>query len=219
MRKLRKLTIPSILQEKQKEWTEEFIKDYTNGKKDSSSRYRYRDDKIKEVLKTETSNKCVYCESKIGHNTPGDIEHIVPTSKSLELHYDWENLTMACTECNRRKNDFYKTGDDFLNPYCHDVEKRLIAVGPIIFWLPGDKTAEITVKILEFNNNKRLELILQKTEKLKEVQERVERYVNETNTILKAVLKEDLISLADIKSEYSFAILQYLINLRILISE
>ena len=40
-----------------------------------------RDKSIKEQILKETHGKCVYCESKISHVCPGDIEHILPKNK------------------------------------------------------------------------------------------------------------------------------------------
>ncbi len=121
MRKIQKLQIPEILASNSAKWLSEYIED----KSSSNRRYRYRETDIKNQLKQETADKCVYCESKIGHNTPGDVEHKIPSSKNINLHFDWNNLTIACTECNRRKNDYYEEGIEFLDPYEDDVEVLL----------------------------------------------------------------------------------------------
>ena len=92
------------------------------------------------TLKEETGFKCVYCESKIGHNTPGDIEHKIPSSKDEDQHFAWNNLTIACTECNRRKNDYYVIGNEFLDPYSDDVENVLEHHGPLVYWKNSEGT-------------------------------------------------------------------------------
>ena len=135
MRKLEKLPCPKILSDNFDVWTEEFLADTTS----STKKYRYRNPAIKEVLKNETGWKCVYCESKIGHNTPGDVEHKIPSSKAEGLHFDWDNLTVACGECNRRKNDHYEVGQEFLDPYIDDVEHEIEHYGPVVGWRNGDE--------------------------------------------------------------------------------
>src|SRR5687767_14822167 len=101
MRKVSKHAEPDVLQTNHQEWTDAYLADPGNATK----KYRYRHPEIKSALKEETADKCVYCESKIGHNTPGDVEHMTPSSVQPQHHFAWSNLTIACTECNRRKND------------------------------------------------------------------------------------------------------------------
>ncbi|WP_353254502.1 hypothetical protein [Salinisphaera sp. PC39] len=93
MRNLDKLQEPAVLEEYSAQW----LQDYVENPGSSNKKYKYRHPDIKKQLKDETGFKCVYCESKIGHNTPGDIEHKVPSSRDIELHFFWENLTIACT--------------------------------------------------------------------------------------------------------------------------
>jgi hypothetical protein len=71
------------------------------------------------------NDKCAYCETVIGSNQPGDVEHYRPkgrlrdhTSKVVRvkvrntemdhpgywwLAYDWLNLLPSCIDCNRRR--------------------------------------------------------------------------------------------------------------------
>jgi uncharacterized protein (TIGR02646 family) len=133
MRNLTKLEEPAVLAANAALWLEEFLPDQTN----KTKRYRYRHADIKSTLRAETSDKCVYCESKLGHSAPGDIEHKVPSSKVPQLHFDWANLTLACQECNRRKNAFYLEHDGFLDPYVDDVEAMLEHHGPVVMWRTG----------------------------------------------------------------------------------
>jgi len=120
MRKLLKLEEPYELREMRPYWEKKVAE---NGSDYYKTKYRAKP--IKRRLKKETHNKCVYCESKIGHNTPGDVEHKVPVSLNEDGRFEWKNLTIACTECNRRKNDYYDEEKMFLDPYVDDVENLL----------------------------------------------------------------------------------------------
>jgi len=206
MRAINKKPKPQVLVDNEGSWLTAFKADQSN----STKKYRYRDKQIKEALKEETGYKCVYCESKIGHNTPGDIEHKIPSSKNIDLHFTWSNLTIACTECNRRKNDYYEEGSEFLDPYSDDVEQLVEHHGPIVYWKAGSTRAEITIRLLELNSKSRMPLILNKMEKLEEVSNLFERYESEPNETLKSLLKRKLIEMTETNSEYSGMILEVL---------
>jgi 5-methylcytosine-specific restriction endonuclease McrA len=199
MRNLEKKSKPQVLEENENNW----LTDYKADRSNSTKRYRYRDRQIKDLLKDETGFKCVYCESKIGHNTPGDIEHKIPSSKNIDLHFSWGNLTIACTECNRRKNDYYQEGAEFLDPYVDDVDQLVEHHGPIVYWQAGSTRAEISIRFLELNSENRLPLILRKMEKIEEVSNLFERYQSEQNETLKVLLRKKLIEMTETPSEYS----------------
>jgi HNH endonuclease len=199
MRKLEKLPCPEILSDNFDGWTAEYLADKTN----STKKYRYRHPSIKDVLKNETGWKCVYCESKIGHNTPGDIEHKIPSSKVENLHFAWGNLTVACGECNRRKNDYYEEGDEFLDPYVDDVENAIEHYGPVVGWRNGNERAEITVKTLELDTVVRFSLISRKIEKIEELNNVVERYAKEQNPTIRILMRKKIERMMDKTSEYS----------------
>jgi hypothetical protein len=84
MRCITKLDEPEILKNNKQQWLQDYICDEDN----SYKKYKYRHADIKQRLKDETGYKCVYCESKIGHNTPGDIEHKEPSSKFRDKHFE-----------------------------------------------------------------------------------------------------------------------------------
>lgn len=207
MRNLKKLEEPFELAEMKLYWQKKVAE---NGSDYYKTKYRTKP--IKKRLKEETHNKCVYCESKIGHNTPGDVEHKIPVSLNKNGRFEWQNLTIACTECNRRKNDYYDEDKMFLDPYSNDVENLLQHAGPFVFAMPGNEVAEISVGILELSEiEKRLELFAQKVSKLKEVKNLMERVVSVNNPHLKKMLLNDLLSMENNSSEYS-AMVQSLIN-------
>jgi 5-methylcytosine-specific restriction endonuclease McrA len=205
VRCLEKLSCPSVLIENQQNW----LKDYLQDKNNNTHKFRYRHPDIKAQLKAETGWKCIYCESKIGHNTPGDIEHKNPSSKVIELHFEWINLTIACTECNRRKNDYFNSEIGFLDPYNDDVEGTIEHHGPMVTWVSGNRQAEISIKILELNTDKRLALIVRKFEKLNEFFGLLERWHQEEG-LLKNLLWKDIEDRVDRFSEFSGMLLSVL---------
>ena len=199
MRRLKKVTCPDILEQYGQQWLEEFLEDTGN----TTKRYRYRHPSIKGPLKEETYGKCAYCESKIGHNTPGDVEHIKPVSRFLEDIFIWENLTIACTECNRRKRDYYDENCMLVNPYIDDVEAMIVHLGPFVAWEVGNRRAEITVRRLELDSYARIELIGRKIEKIEEIKNLLERIEGMTGGPLRELLELKLREQTGVGAEFS----------------
>jgi uncharacterized protein (TIGR02646 family) len=209
MRNISKLSPPQVLIDSKEEWDTKV--------QEARSEYninRYRNADIKTTLLNETNNKCVYCESKIGHNCPGDIEHKIPKSRRLDLIFEWSNMTIACNECNRRKGEYYETSCMFLDPNSDDVENSLQHIGPIVFSQPGMKRSEITVKLLELNSFVRKALIARKIERLQFIKNLVERIVNENDTTVKQFLLDDLYEYCDSSSEFSAMVKTYISELQ-----
>lgn len=165
---------------------------------------KYRSVPIKRCLMEETKSKCAYCESKVGHNTPGDVEHKVPVSVQEIGRFAWDNLTIACTECNRRKCDYFDRAKPFADPYAHDVETNFIHVGPCVFPKPGDETAEVTVRVLELGEvDRRQQLFSRKVTVIKAVQNLMARIVEAKSGPLQELLIADLRAMAEPVAEYS----------------
>ena len=198
MRKLSKLQKPAILEQNEQAWLDAVAENPS-----ATNKTRYRHEDIKSRLIEETGEKCVYCESKMRPVTPSHIEHKVPASKDEARRFDWPNLTIACPECNRRKGDFYDAHDNFIDPYVDDVETRVTHRGPIVGWLPGDASAELSVKFLGLDGYERVDIILKKVEKINEIDDLVERYHQQQGKALGPIIRKRLADKAASKAEYS----------------
>ncbi len=73
-----------------------------------------RDDDLRMALEGLFRRKCAYCESRVGTESPGEVEHYRPHGAVAErpdhagyywLAYTWTNLYWACTYCNQRRRD------------------------------------------------------------------------------------------------------------------
>ena len=162
MRSLTKGSVPAILASQGKKWLQEYVDDPES----ETKRFKYRHPDIKEALRIETGWKCVYCESRIGHSSPGDVEHKIPSSEVRERHFEWDNLTVACTECNRRKGSYYSEELPFIDPYVDPVETDVLHSGPLVSWRPGAARAELSVRMLEMHGLQRPQLVQQKIDVL-----------------------------------------------------
>lgn len=198
MRNVPKTAEPPLLQAHSAQWLADYVASPTPFR-----RYKYRKKPIKDALVAETDNKCVYCESRIGHNTPGDVEHKVPSSVDVNRHFDWSNLTIACTECNRRKNDYFDALKPFLDPNFDNVESRVVHYGPIVGWAIGDAPSEITVRTLQLHSDHRNILLKRKIEKIAEVNDKVARLIAETGKPLEPIIRAELRAMTERSAEYS----------------
>ncbi len=99
--------------------------EYDQGKRtfesDSFDKKVYGHQTVKQALILMQHGKCCYCESKIKHICPGDVEHYRPKAEYRQQHndaiqkpgyywlaYTWDNLLLSCERCNRqyKKNLF-----------------------------------------------------------------------------------------------------------------
>lgn len=205
MRNIPKSQPPRVLVDSRLEWEAA-----VGANPSEHNKNRYRHEEIKAALIKETASKCVYCESRIGHNCPGDIEHKIPKSERLDLIFDWFNMTIACNECNRRKRDYYKETCMFLDPNRDDVEAMTIHIGPIVFSTPGNTRSENTLKLLQVDRpDRRPALIAQKWEKLEAVRNLVERIASIKEPTLKQCLIAELGEDCQREAEYSAMIKAY----------
>ncbi len=199
MRKIVKSPEPQALIDNKDSW-----KSTLENNPSAHNRNKYRHPDIKRALVDETYNKCVYCESKIGHNCPGDTEHKIPKSARPDLTFEWDNMTIACSECNRRKSDYYDQACMFLDPNTDNVEDLVRHLGPFVYNKPGNKRSEVTIRILELNSNTaRNALIGRKIEKLESTNLLIERIAVEDNAIIKDFLHKLLSESYHISAEYS----------------
>jgi hypothetical protein len=207
VRQITKGDVPTILAENHAVWLSEYLANTSS----ETFRYRYRAQEIKEALRRETGWKCVYCESKIGHNTPGDVEHKVPSSKDRSLHFTWSNLTVACGECNRRKGDYFEVGAPFLDPYIDPVEEWLLHLGPIVYWVPANARAEFAVRTLSLDSTERAQLIQRKLDILEKARALTELIAVDTDDQLLMLRKDELNRMQDSAAEYSAMVRAYVL--------
>ena len=80
----------------------------------------FRSTKVKDILQKQQHNKCCYCEAKHSVTSAARIDHFRPKSAVRQckgstrvypgyywLAYSWNNLLLACEECNMRKSDYF----------------------------------------------------------------------------------------------------------------
>lgn len=115
---------PKILLESGKKEIDTLCEDYSKSKADyESGKLKFNFKKsiyggatVKNALIKAQKDKCFICESKISHNSYGDVEHFRPKGGSFQsedekemkvpgyywLAYVWNNLFLSCMLCNQR---------------------------------------------------------------------------------------------------------------------
>lgn len=166
----------------------------------------YRDRTVKAAIRQETCDKCAYCESKVTHTYPGDVEHIIPKSVKSDLMLDFYNLTFSCSTCNNNKLDYYSEEAPIIDPYKDDPENHLFACGPLIMYKPGDTIGYITRQKLDLN---RMPLIERRKERLESVNRLLDQVARTHNKTHRQILIEELYRECDKCKEYSLVVRAY----------
>ena len=135
---------------------------------------------IRRVLETIQNGKCCYCESKPLATSSGRIDHFRPKGAVRQykggdrirpgyywLAYRWDNLVLACEECNLKKSDCFPLRDPEQRARNHleglDKESPLllnpyVAAEPSVHLAfdgaacqPRTECGRVTVALLELN--------------------------------------------------------------------
>ena len=198
MIKLTKCDEPRVLVENGQSWKVEYIAGVETGNLTDSQRYRYRHPDIKEALRTETHEKCAYCESKISHVHPGEIDHIFPISHRPDLCVEWNNLTLVCSECNRRKSDYYNEKEPLINPYVDEPSEHLFFFGPLV--LHRSAMGFRTRKKIDLS---RTQLFERKQERIEQLNMLVQEWRKMPNGPTRQFLREEIMQYASDDAEFA----------------
>lgn len=172
------------------------------------SRYNYGP--LKDIIVRETSGKCVYCESKILMNQPGELDHMVPKSKFISDKdangiYNYSNLTLSCNICNNTKKSL-GTNYPLLSPYTNKPERHIYFVGPMIF----HHTPEGRKLILSLNLDQRDDLVTNLRRRLREIDILIKDLERERDEEIKTIIRRRLKRESLKDKEYSLAVFNFL---------
>ncbi|EIT7146298.1 HNH endonuclease [Vibrio vulnificus] len=163
----------------------------------------YKHPTNKEALKNASSDKCMYCESKISHIDFAHIEHYKPKAedKFPELEFEWSNLGYACPKCNNNKSDKFHTDFPYIDPYSEEPSEFFLAHGSWIFVKQGSERADLTIREIGLN---RPDLLEKRLEKITEIQNAITACYRTKNQVLRDMALEELRKEAEPDKEYSF---------------
>jgi uncharacterized protein (TIGR02646 family) len=120
MRHLKRLPEPEILSQKKQEWTRSFVSSGKN--RPDNSKYAHKS--IQESLNAMSFHKCFYCERTL-KGAPKEIDHYMEVAEVPEAAFEWENLYLACYECNGKFSNKVIPNTETLNP-CVDSDEEIM---------------------------------------------------------------------------------------------
>lgn len=97
MRFINRLPKPDILVQREDTWREKFLK--SKNVRPNNKQYAYPE--IRSTLNTMSFHKCFYCERKL-KDVPQEVDHFIEVSERKDLAFDWDNLYLACDNCNNK---------------------------------------------------------------------------------------------------------------------
>lgn len=118
MRHFKRLPAPQILSDKKEEWTQKFLQG-TKPRPDSS---KYAHEEIRGTLNAMSFHKCFYCERKL-KGIPKEVDHYAEVAEAREKAFEWENLCLACSDCNKKLPNRSIPNHETLNPCVHSDEE------------------------------------------------------------------------------------------------
>jgi hypothetical protein len=208
MIKLTKRVLPPPLKAKVDSWYSQHMSLLRSGAPVPPSLVaNYRDPHLKEEIRRETSDKCAYCESKVSHVYPGDVEHILPKSKVPEKTLVFDNLTYACHACNNLKSDYYDPSCPLIDPYRDDPQDHLIGFGAFVFRRPGSVKGFNTEELLKLN---RPALAERRSERIESVKRLADTYARLPPNRVRDAIAEELRKEAAPDREYSLVVQNYI---------
>lgn len=153
MRSVYKGNCPNTLMADSAVGLERLENNIQNGDKPQFDSNIYASAEVKDSLKTSHKNKCAYCERNLNGDY-GDVEHYRPKGGVTGnkgglgywwLAYEWSNLLLSCSECNRscKRNSFPLADENQRNI----LERNISEEQPLLI----NPTEEDPSDHLEFN--------------------------------------------------------------------
>lgn len=131
MKRVQRITEPSNLSTNKMTWTTDFINEVIRNRgytgMNTTIRDRYNNQEVKNALKIMYSEKCCYCENRIGVEEYENIEHLKPKS-SPNFHmlaFSWDNLHWCCGKCNKKKRANWDSHYPILDPTKDNPDNHL----------------------------------------------------------------------------------------------
>jgi uncharacterized protein (TIGR02646 family) len=204
MIRLHRQQLPQELAARLNTWRAELLQRIAAGQDVSDfTNVRYRDAALKNVLKAESHDKCIYCETKILHAQFGDVEHIRPKSRFRERALDHDNLALSCAVCNNAKGDAWDDAIPFLNPYAEDPAQQIRAFGPMLTALPQAHNAMETIRQLTLN---RTGLLERRAERLQNLRALLNEYQVAVDQNMRRIAERELVEATKADREFAFVV-------------
>ncbi len=159
---------PECLIENADKWTKDWKKRHKKG--EDFYWHEYENQKVNHILNEAlaelTASHCSYCDKyplKLGV-IERTIDHFKPKSKYLNLAFAWDNLFLACSQCQKYKRDLFPDDVEPLKPdeadydfdYWFEIEWKSSKIQPNPIRSTKEQAkAQTTINFLGLNNDDR----------------------------------------------------------------
>ena len=145
--------MPAILRDKQAEWQEKYEEKLEENPKARPDNSKYAHKDIKDTLYAMSYGKCFYCETKLSGGNK-EVDHFIEVSIDHSKAYEWENLYLACSNCNDKLDHETIPVSEALDP-CRDsdeeIQQNITYVDELISAVPGSQKGLNTIKKFKLN--------------------------------------------------------------------
>lgn len=153
MRHIERLPVPAVLKEKQAEWQEKYDAKLAADPHVRPDSNKYAHKEIKDTLYAMSYGKCFYCETKLSGGNK-EVDHFVEVAIDHSKAYDWENLYLACSNCNDKIDHAKIPVTEALDP-CRDsdeeIQRNITYVDELICAVAGSQKGLNTIKKFKLN--------------------------------------------------------------------
>lgn len=153
MRHIERLPKPAILRDKQAEWQEKYEERLAENSqtRPDNNKYAYKD--IKDRLYAMSYGKCFYCETKLSGGNK-EVDHFIEVAIDHSKAYEWENLYLACSNCNDKMDHDAIPVTEALDPCCdsdEEIQQNITYVEELISAVSGSQKGLNTIKKYKLN--------------------------------------------------------------------
>ena len=153
MRHIDRLPIPDILAQKHDEWQRKFEEKLATHPKARPDNSKYGHKDILSLLYTMSYGKCFYCEKALAFDSK-EIDHQIEVAVDSSKAYEWDNLYLACPNCNDKLTHAVIPVQNALDP-CRDsdetIAQNLTFNGELIQAKNGSQKGLDTIKKYKLN--------------------------------------------------------------------
>ena len=148
-----RLPIPDILAQKHDEWQRKFEEKLATHPKARPDNRKCGHKDILSSLYTMSYGKCFYCEKTLAFDSK-EIDHQIEVAVDSSKAYEWDNLYLACPNCNDKLNHAVIPVQNALDP-CRDndetIAQNLTFNGELIQAINGSQKGLDTIKKYKLN--------------------------------------------------------------------
>lgn len=137
---------------------------------------------IKNALVEMSSNKCAFCETKLGEESKYlEVEHFHHKSLYKEEVVEWDNLLPSCKRCNGCKSNHDTKLEPIINP-CNAAPNLHISLENNYRFKGKDELGKMSISILNLNDQDKL--ILKRFQIGNTIIDKLDDFIDKVNDVL-----------------------------------